>query len=109
MRMDDWFRPRDGGLSLGGGGRGPLRQCCGDGVLLLSEVFLWGRRGVLWSSPTAGLGGMGGGPGRPGGRGGAPPPPPGEDRDDNAEEMEEEGLELRDGGGGGISRGIEGL
>lgn len=76
--------------------------------LLLSELFLWGRRGVLWSSPTAGEGGRGGGPGRPGGRGGAPPPVI--ERELGEEETEEEGFELKEGGGGGgKSRGIDGL
>lgn len=70
---------------------------------LLSELFLWGRRGVLWSSPPAGVGGRGG---RPDGRGGAPPP--GEEREDEEEGTVEEGLELREGGGGGMSRGIDG-
>lgn len=73
---------------------------------LLSELFLWGRRGVFGSSPPAGVGGIGGGPGRPGGRGGAPPPD--EEREDEEEGPEEEGLELTEGGGGGMSRGIDG-
>lgn len=25
VRVDDWFLPRNGGLSFGGGGRGPVR------------------------------------------------------------------------------------
>lgn len=25
VRVEDWFLPRDGGLSFGGGGRGPVR------------------------------------------------------------------------------------
>lgn len=27
VRTDDWFLPRAGGLSFGGGGRGPVRPC----------------------------------------------------------------------------------
>lgn len=73
---------------------------------LLSELFLWGRRGVLWSSPPARVGGRGGAPGRPGGRGGAPPPAEG--REAGEDEIEEDGLELTEGGGGGTSRGIDG-
>lgn len=73
---------------------------------LLRELFLCGKRGVLWSSPPAGEGGRGGGPGRPGGRGGAPPTA--EVREEEDEEGEGEGLELREGGGGGTSRGIDG-
>lgn len=57
---------------------------------------------MLWSSPPPELGGTGGGPGRPGGRGGAPPPVAGR------LEEGEGGLELKDGGGGGMSRGIDG-
>lgn len=26
VRPDDWFRPNEGGLPLGGGGRGPVRR-----------------------------------------------------------------------------------
>lgn len=102
-RTEDWFRPREGGLSLGGGGRcGDL--CGGVEEWLLREMFLWGNRGVLWSSPTGGVGGRGGGPGRPGGSGGAPP------AGERAKGDEEtgEGLELTEGGGGGTSRGIAG-
>lgn len=106
VRGEDWFLPRDGGLSFGGGGRGPDRLCGGGGPWLLSELFLWGRRGVLWSSAPAGEGGMGGGPGRPGGRGGAPPLAG--DREAGEDETEGEGLELTEGGGGGTSRGMDG-
>lgn len=102
-RTEGWFRPSDGGLSLGGGGRCP-DLCSGAEEWLLREVFRWGSRGVLWSSPTGGVGGRGGGPGRPGGKGGAPPPAG--DRDDGEETGE--GLELTAGGGGGTSRGIAG-
>lgn len=72
----------------------------------MREVFRWGSRGMLWSSPTGGVGGRGGGPGRPGGRGGAPPP-----AGDRAigDKDTGEGLELTEGGGGGgTSRGIAG-
>lgn len=34
MRGEDWFLPRDGGLSFGGGGRGPARPCGGAGPWL---------------------------------------------------------------------------
>lgn len=71
---------------------------------LLSELFLCGRRGTPRSSPPDGMGGTGGGPGRPGGIGGGPPGScrdPGEDEDDG-------GLELKEGGGGGVSRLIAG-
>lgn len=67
---------------------------------LLSELFLCGRRGTLWSSPPDGMGGIGGGPGRPGGIGGGPP---GNCRD-AGEDEDDEGLELKEGGGGGVSR-----
>lgn len=33
-RTDDWFLPRDGGLSFGGGGRGPERVGGGAGLWL---------------------------------------------------------------------------
>lgn len=105
VRGDDWFLPREGGLSFGGGGRGPPRLCGEAGLWLLRELFLWGRRGVFWSSPPPGVGGRLGGPGRPGGSGGAPPIA-GEREDE--EEGTEGGLELREGGGGGMSRGIDG-
>lgn len=60
-----------GGLSLGGGGRGPERPAPGK----LGEEreprdkFLWGSRGI--SSFPLEVGGTGGGPGRLGGGGGA--------------------------------------
>lgn len=104
-RTDDWFLPRAGGLSFGGGGRAPDRVGGGAGLWLLSELFLWGRRGE-GSSPPPGVGGKEGGPGRPGGRGGAPPP--GVGREGEEEATDGEGLELTEGGGGGMSRGIDG-
>lgn len=61
---------------------------------------------MLWSSPPAGVGGTGGGPGRPGGRGGAPPPT--ESREAGEDDIEDGGLELIEGGGGGTSRGMDG-
>lgn len=84
---------------MGGGGRGPERPGGGAGACELRDTFLWGSLGVCSSPP--GVGGRGGGPGLPGGRGGAP----------LAVEREEDiaGLLLRDGGGGGPSRGMEGL
>lgn len=72
---------------------------------LLSELFLWGRRGE-GSSPPPGVGGKEGGPGRPGGRGGAPPL--GVGREGEEEATDGEGLELTEGGGGGMSRGMDG-
>lgn len=37
MRGDDWFLPKDGGLSFGGGGSGPVRLCGDAGEWLVSR------------------------------------------------------------------------
>lgn len=39
VRTDDWLRPRDGGLSFGGGGRGPDRPCGGAGAWLAKGIL----------------------------------------------------------------------
>lgn len=41
MRGDDWFLPKDGGLSFGGGGRGPVRPCGGTGLWLAKTTILF--------------------------------------------------------------------
>lgn len=62
-----------GGLSLGGGGRGPERPLPELGAAGgTKDRFLWGSRGI--SSLLAGPGGTGGGPGLLGGGGGAGTP-----------------------------------
>lgn len=85
------FRPNAGGLSEGGGGRGPDRPGGGAGGCEPSDRFRSGRRGVC-SSVVDGLG-------RPGGRGGAALT--GGRREAGAGAGGGVGLLFADGGGGG--------